>query len=56
MGKGETAPAALARRFMQQSPGEPVELVLVPGSTADISALRSMDLNVPAGSEIFGDK
>ena len=35
--------------------GEPVELVLVPGSTADISALRSMDLNVPAGSEIFGD-
>lgn len=35
--------------------GEPVELVLVPGSTADISALRCMDLNVPEGSEIFGD-
>jgi hypothetical protein len=35
--------------------GEPVELVLVPGSTADINALRSMDLNVPEGSEIFGD-
>ena len=35
--------------------GEPVELVLVPGSTADISALRSMDLNVPEDSQIFGD-
>ncbi len=35
--------------------GEPVELLLVPGSTADITALRSMDLNVPEGSTLFGD-
>ena len=30
--------------------GEPVEMVLVPGSTTDITALRSMDLNLPEGS------
>ena len=35
--------------------GEPVEMLLVPGSTADISALRSMDLNLPEGSTLFGD-
>ncbi len=35
--------------------GEPVELLLVPASTADISALRSMDLHLPEGSTIFGD-
>ncbi len=35
--------------------GEPVEMVLVPGSTADISALRRMDLNLPEGSTLFGD-
>lgn len=35
--------------------GEPVELLLVPGATADISALRSMDLNLPEGSTLFGD-
>ena len=35
--------------------GEPVELVLVPASTADVSALRCMDLNLPPGSEIFAD-
>jgi hypothetical protein len=35
--------------------GEPVELVLVPGSTADIVALRSMEVNLPAGSTLFGD-
>ncbi len=35
--------------------GEPIEMLLVPGSTADISALRSMDLNLPEGSTLFGD-
>ena len=35
--------------------GEPVELLLVPGSTADITALRCMDLNLPEGSTLFGD-
>ena len=35
--------------------GEPVEMLLVPASTADISALRSMDLNLPEGSTLFGD-
>jgi len=35
--------------------GEPVEMLLVPGSTADITALRSMDLNLPDGSTLFGD-
>ena len=35
--------------------GEPVEMVLVPGSTTDITALRSMDLNLPEGSTLFGD-
>jgi hypothetical protein len=35
--------------------GEPVEMLLVPGSTADITALRSMDLNLPQGSTLFGD-
>jgi len=35
--------------------GEPVEMLLTPGSTADITALRSMDLNLPAESELFGD-
>lgn len=35
--------------------GEPVELVLAPGSTADSTALRCMDLNLPEGSTFFGD-
>jgi len=35
--------------------GEPVELLLVPASTADISALRAMDLNLPEASTLFGD-
>jgi 8-oxo-dGTP pyrophosphatase MutT (NUDIX family) len=35
--------------------GEPVELLLVPASTADITALRSMDLHLPQGSTLFGD-
>lgn len=35
--------------------GKPVELLLAPGATADITALRSMDLNLPEGSLLFGD-
>lgn len=35
--------------------GQPVEMLLCPGSTADITALRSMDLNLPPESELFGD-
>ena len=35
--------------------GEPVEMLLVPGATADITALRSMDLNLPPQSTILGD-
>jgi hypothetical protein len=36
--------------------GKPVELLLAPGATADITALRSMDLNLPEGSTLFGDR
>jgi hypothetical protein len=36
--------------------GAPIELLLVPGATADITALRSMDLNLPEGSTLFGDR
>ena len=35
--------------------GKPVELLLVPGATADISALRRMDLNLPEGTTLCGD-
>jgi hypothetical protein len=35
--------------------GEPVEMLLTPGSTADITALRSMDLNPPPESTLFGE-
>lgn len=35
--------------------GQPVEMLLVPGATADIKALRNMDLNLPSGSTLFGD-
>lgn len=35
--------------------GEPVEMLLVPGASADITALRSMDLNLPEQSTLFGD-
>jgi hypothetical protein len=36
-------------------PGEPGELLLAPGATTDIAALRSMDLNLPDGSILIGD-
>jgi len=35
--------------------GQPVELSLVPGSVADITALRNMSVALPAGSTLFGD-
>lgn len=35
--------------------GQPVELVLVPGSCSDIVALRCMDLNLPEPSTIYAD-
>lgn len=35
--------------------GAPVEMLLVPGASTDITALRSMDLNLPEQSTLFGD-
>jgi DDE family transposase len=35
--------------------GEPVEMLLSPGSTADITALRCMELNLPSQSTLLGD-
>ena len=35
--------------------GQPVEFSLVPEATADITALKNMDLNLPEGSTLFGD-
>jgi hypothetical protein len=35
--------------------GRPVEMLLVPGSTADVAALRALDLNLPQDSTILGD-
>lgn len=36
--------------------GQPVEFVLAPGSVADISAFKSLDLNLPPGSTVYADK
>lgn len=36
--------------------GEPVEFVLAPGSTADIKAFKSLDLDLPPGSLIHADR
>ena len=35
--------------------GQPVEMLLAPGSVADIRAFRSMDLDLPEGAEIYAD-
>jgi hypothetical protein len=35
--------------------GEPVELFLAPGSTADVSALPGFDFDLPPGSTVYGD-
>ncbi|GAB4453327.1 MAG: hypothetical protein OHK0029_05920 [Armatimonadaceae bacterium] len=36
--------------------GSPLEVVLVPGATSDMAALRCLDLNVPQGTRLYGDK
>ena len=38
------------------SRGVPMEVIFTPASRADISGLRSMDLDLPPGSIIFGDR
>ena len=35
--------------------GHPIEFSLVPGATADITALKNMEVNLPEGSTLFGD-
>lgn len=35
--------------------GQPVEFCLVPEATADVRALRDMEVNLPDGSTLFGD-
>ena len=35
--------------------GKPVEILLAPGSCNDLSALRSMEIDLPAGSTLFTD-
>lgn len=36
--------------------GQPIEFVLAPGSTADIKAFKSLDLDLPPGSLIHADR
>jgi hypothetical protein len=36
--------------------GRPVEFILTPGSWADISGFKELDLNLPEGSIVYGDK
>lgn len=36
--------------------GEPVDFVLTPGSTADLNGFKLMDLELPAGSTLLGDR
>ncbi|WP_243146962.1 IS982 family transposase [Scytonema sp. UIC 10036] len=35
--------------------GIPVEFVLMPGSASDVRALNALPLNLPAGSEVYGN-
>ena len=35
--------------------GQPIEFSFVPEATADITALKNMELNLPEGSTLFGD-
>lgn len=37
------------------APGEPVEMFLAPGSTADVSALPGFDFDLPQGSTVYSD-
>ena len=36
--------------------GQPVEFELAPGSVADITAFKSLDLDLPAGATVYADK
>ena len=36
--------------------GRPVEFILTPGSCADVSAFKELDLNLPDGAVVYGDK
>ena len=36
--------------------GLPIEFIITPGSVADITALRLMDLDLPWGSCIYADR
>ncbi len=36
--------------------GRPIEFILSPGSCSDIKAFRGLDLDLPEGSVIYGDK
>ncbi len=36
--------------------GEPVEMILTPGSVGDVTALRLFDLDLPPGSLVYADK
>jgi hypothetical protein len=36
--------------------GRPVEFILTPGSCADVSAFKELDLDLPEGSTVYGDK
>jgi hypothetical protein len=41
--------------LMVTESGQPVELVLVPGATADVAALRALELDLPEQSTLLGD-
>lgn len=36
--------------------GRPIEFILTPGSCADISAFKGLDLDLPDGATVYGDK
>jgi Transposase DDE domain len=36
--------------------GIPVEFVFMPGSASDVRALNALSLNLPDGSEVYGDE
>jgi hypothetical protein len=36
--------------------GQPIEFILTPGSCADVTAFKDLDLNLPEGAIVYGDK
>jgi hypothetical protein len=36
--------------------GRPVEFILSPGSCSDVKAFKRLDLDLPEGATIYGDK